>query len=134
MTEDSGSVEPSARPYRGVEAAQRLAARRRQLLDAGLDLLGCDDGDIAELTVRGVCRRPACPPGISTKVSPTRTNSSAACSTGWSPSWPPPPRPRWRRYRHTSRLAPGWPMWCRPSPATPASDACCSAPNWPIPW
>ncbi|VBA45457.1 hypothetical protein LAUMK191_00366 [Mycobacterium attenuatum] len=54
---DSGSVEPSARPYRGVEAAQRLAARRRQLLDAGLDLLGCDDGDITELTVRGVCRR-----------------------------------------------------------------------------
>lgn len=57
VTEDSGSGEPSARPYRGVDAAQRLAARRRQLLDAGLDLLGCDDGDITELTVRGVCRQ-----------------------------------------------------------------------------
>ncbi|KZS65975.1 TetR/AcrR family transcriptional regulator [Mycobacterium ostraviense] len=57
VTEDSGSGEPSARPYRGVDAAQRLAARRRQLLDAGLDLLGCDDSDITELTVRGVCRQ-----------------------------------------------------------------------------
>ncbi|WP_158018883.1 TetR/AcrR family transcriptional regulator [Mycobacterium basiliense] len=45
------------RPYRGVEAAARLAARRRQLLDAGLDLLGSDERDIAELTVRSVCRR-----------------------------------------------------------------------------
>lgn len=45
------------RPYRGVEPAERLAARRRQLLAAGLDLLGADQHDSAELTVRGVCRR-----------------------------------------------------------------------------
>ena len=47
----------SVRPYRGVEAAERLAARRGRLLAAGLDLLGADQRDIAELTVREDCRR-----------------------------------------------------------------------------
>ncbi|OSC38647.1 TetR/AcrR family transcriptional regulator [Mycobacterium decipiens] len=47
----------NARPYRGVQAAERLATRRRQLLAAGLDLLGSDQQDIAELTVRAVCGR-----------------------------------------------------------------------------
>jgi AcrR family transcriptional regulator len=47
----------SARPYRGVEAADRLATRRAKLLGAGLDLLGADRQDATELTVRGVCRR-----------------------------------------------------------------------------
>lgn len=46
---------PSARPYRGVEATERLAARRTQLLAAGLDLLGAPDEP--ELTVRSVCQR-----------------------------------------------------------------------------
>ncbi|MGW4096430.1 TetR/AcrR family transcriptional regulator [Mycobacterium sp. NPDC004974] len=41
------------RPYRGIEAADRLAQRRSQLLEAGLDLLGGED---AEVTVRAVCR------------------------------------------------------------------------------
>ncbi len=41
------------RPYRGVEAADRVAQRRSQLLEAGLDLLGAEDG---EVTVRAVCR------------------------------------------------------------------------------
>src|SRR6201995_4988654 len=45
----------SARPYGGVDAADRLATRRARLLEAGLDLLGGDGA--AELTVRGVCRR-----------------------------------------------------------------------------
>jgi AcrR family transcriptional regulator len=45
------------RPYRGVRAAERLAARRRRLLAAGLDLLGGDEPDISALTVRGVCGR-----------------------------------------------------------------------------
>ena len=45
------------RPYRGVEAAERLARRRARLLDAGLDLLGVGDDDPAELTVRGICRQ-----------------------------------------------------------------------------
>jgi AcrR family transcriptional regulator len=45
----------NARPYGGVDAADRLATRRARLLEAGLDLLG---GDVAaELTVRGVCRQ-----------------------------------------------------------------------------
>jgi AcrR family transcriptional regulator len=48
---------PSARPYRGVKAAERLAARRGRLLAAGLDLLGAEQQDISALTVRGVCRR-----------------------------------------------------------------------------
>jgi AcrR family transcriptional regulator len=47
----------SVRPYRGVEPAERLAARRRRLLAAGLDLLGADGRDTSELTVRGICRR-----------------------------------------------------------------------------
>jgi AcrR family transcriptional regulator len=47
----------SARPYRGIQAAERLAARRGRLLAAGLELLGSDRQDISELTVRGVCRR-----------------------------------------------------------------------------
>lgn len=52
------SAEPSSvRPYRGVQAAERLAARRRRLLAAGLDLLGSDQPDLSELTVRGVCGR-----------------------------------------------------------------------------
>jgi AcrR family transcriptional regulator len=46
----------SVRPYRGVKAAERLAARRNRLLGAGLDLLGADRGDASELTVRGICR------------------------------------------------------------------------------
>nr|WP_102141327.1 TetR/AcrR family transcriptional regulator [Mycobacterium sp. QGD 101] len=44
------------RPYRGVEAAERVAQRRRALLEAGLDLLGGEDAP-AELTVRGICGR-----------------------------------------------------------------------------
>ncbi|MGB8387756.1 TetR/AcrR family transcriptional regulator [Mycobacterium sp.] len=47
----------SARPYRGVEAAQRLAARRYRLLAAGLDLLGAEEQNISAVTVRGVCRQ-----------------------------------------------------------------------------
>ena len=43
------------RPYRGVDAADRLAERRRRLLDAGLDLLGAGEQDPAELTVRAIC-------------------------------------------------------------------------------
>jgi AcrR family transcriptional regulator len=43
------------RPYRGVEASERIDQRRRRLLDAGLDLLG-GSGD-SELTVRAVCRQ-----------------------------------------------------------------------------
>jgi AcrR family transcriptional regulator len=47
----------SPRPYRGVEAADRLATRRARLMEAGLDLLGADRQDASELTVRGICRR-----------------------------------------------------------------------------
>ena len=44
------------RPYRGVVAADRIAQRRRQLLDAGLDLLGAES-DASDLTVRTICRQ-----------------------------------------------------------------------------
>jgi AcrR family transcriptional regulator len=47
----------SARPYRGIEAAERLADRRRRLLAAGLDLLGAEPQDLSDLTVRGICGR-----------------------------------------------------------------------------
>ena len=42
------------RPYRGVEAPQRVAERRRRLLEAGLDLLGGQPIP-ADLTVRAIC-------------------------------------------------------------------------------
>ena len=43
------------RPYRGVDAGERVAGRHRQLLDAGLELLGAAGKDPAELTVRAIC-------------------------------------------------------------------------------
>ncbi|MDD7811949.1 TetR/AcrR family transcriptional regulator [Mycobacterium sp. CSUR Q5927] len=46
-----------ARPYGGIDAADRLASRRAKLLEAGLDLLGADVPQAAELTVRGICRQ-----------------------------------------------------------------------------
>ena len=48
------SAKPN-RPYRGVQAADRLAERRERLLEAGLDLLGSPE--LVELTVRGICQR-----------------------------------------------------------------------------
>ncbi|QZT65648.1 TetR/AcrR family transcriptional regulator [Mycolicibacterium austroafricanum] len=42
------------RPYRGVDARQRIAERRRRLLEAGLELLGGQAAP-AELTVRAIC-------------------------------------------------------------------------------
>ncbi|MGP4057923.1 TetR/AcrR family transcriptional regulator [Mycobacterium sp. 4D054] len=42
------------RPYRGVQAAQRVAERRRRFLEAGLDLLGGRDAP-PDLTVRAIC-------------------------------------------------------------------------------
>jgi AcrR family transcriptional regulator len=49
-------VMAQVRPYRGIEAAERLAQRRRRLLEAGLDLLGGGQ-DPEELTVRTICRQ-----------------------------------------------------------------------------
>lgn len=46
-----------ARLYGGVDAVERRASRRARLLEAGLDLLGADVPQIAELTVRGICRQ-----------------------------------------------------------------------------
>ena len=43
-----------ARPYRGVQPADRKAERRGRLLDAGLSILGSSPS--VELTVRGLCR------------------------------------------------------------------------------
>ena len=45
------------RPYRGIDAADRLAERRGKLLTAGLDLLGSPDQDMTELTVRAICKQ-----------------------------------------------------------------------------
>jgi AcrR family transcriptional regulator len=42
------------RPYGGVDARDRIAERRRRLLDAGLELLGGSDHP-PELTVRAIC-------------------------------------------------------------------------------
>lgn len=44
-----------ARPYAGVDAADRLAGRRARLLQAGLELMG-RTATPTELTVRGVCQ------------------------------------------------------------------------------
>ena len=58
----SALADAGSRPYRGVEAADRLAQRRRRLLSAGLDILGSDPAgdygtDLAALTVRGICAK-----------------------------------------------------------------------------
>ena len=45
-----------ARPYAGVDAADRQARRRTRLLEAGLGLLGSNI-DPAGLTVRGICQQ-----------------------------------------------------------------------------
>ena len=45
---------PQVRPYRGVDATQRIAQRRRRLLQAGLDLLGGQTTP-SDLTVRAIC-------------------------------------------------------------------------------
>jgi AcrR family transcriptional regulator len=45
------------RPYRGIEASERLAQRRSRLLAAGLDLLGAPESAFTELTVRAICQR-----------------------------------------------------------------------------
>jgi AcrR family transcriptional regulator len=45
----------ATRPYRGVPARDRTAARRDQLLSAGLELLGSEG--YSGTTVRGVCRK-----------------------------------------------------------------------------
>ncbi len=45
------------RPYRGIDAAERLSQRRGKLLGAGLDLLGAPDQDLTEVTVRAICRQ-----------------------------------------------------------------------------
>jgi AcrR family transcriptional regulator len=50
-------VVAQVRPYRGVDAAERLAQRRSRLLAAGLDLLGGNEQDSADLTVRTICRQ-----------------------------------------------------------------------------
>ncbi len=42
------------RPYRGVQAPQRVAERRRRFLEAGLDLLGGRSAP-PDLTVRAIC-------------------------------------------------------------------------------
>jgi AcrR family transcriptional regulator len=42
------------RPYGGVDARDRIAERRRRVLDAGLELLGGSDHP-PELTVRAIC-------------------------------------------------------------------------------
>lgn len=56
MESVSAAETSSVRPYRGIDPADRLAARCNQLLMTGLDLLGADRSDAAELTVRGICR------------------------------------------------------------------------------
>ncbi len=43
------------RVYAGVDGDQRVAERRARLMEAGLDLLGAEDGP-ATVTVRGVCK------------------------------------------------------------------------------
>lgn len=48
-------VVTQARPYAGVDAADRLAGRRARLLQAGLELMG-RTATPTELTVRGVCQ------------------------------------------------------------------------------
>jgi AcrR family transcriptional regulator len=49
----TGSATPSSRPYGGVSAGERLAARRQKLLDAGLELFGTRG--IAATSIGEIC-------------------------------------------------------------------------------
>src|ERR1700744_2124965 len=53
----SSAATTRARPYGGVDGADRLETRRGKVLATGIDLLGADRDDAAELTVRGICRQ-----------------------------------------------------------------------------
>ncbi|MFC4003238.1 TetR/AcrR family transcriptional regulator [Prauserella oleivorans] len=55
MAADADSSSPTRRPWRGVEADERQARRRRQLLDAAFAIMGTEGA--AAVTMRGVCRR-----------------------------------------------------------------------------
>ncbi|WP_280272622.1 TetR/AcrR family transcriptional regulator [Nocardia wallacei] len=46
----------TSHPYNGLPAAERVAKRREQLLQAGLNILGVHDSP-GELTLRNVCRQ-----------------------------------------------------------------------------
>lgn len=46
---------PAGRSYSGLPADERLARRRQQLLEAGLDILGAPEGP-GDLTLRAVCQ------------------------------------------------------------------------------
>src|SRR5271156_4284145 len=80
----------SARPYGGVDAADRLATRRARLLEAGLDLLGGDDA--AELTVRGVCRQAGVAARSSYKIFPEKDDLVGALFDGVTAGWAFTPR------------------------------------------
>jgi AcrR family transcriptional regulator len=53
LTESAAPSTPAARPYGGVSAEARREARRRRLLDAGLELFGTKG--IAATTIADVC-------------------------------------------------------------------------------
>ena len=107
---------------------QRIAQRRRRLLDAGLDLLG-GRADPSELTVRAICRQAglaaryfyesfadkddlvaAVFDWVIAEIAATTQAAVAAAPAG-------------------SRTARAWPTSCAPSPMTRGSAGCCSAPQ-----
>lgn len=57
MVAMASANESGTRSYGGVDAVERQASRRARLLEAGLDLLGADVPQFAELTIRSVCRQ-----------------------------------------------------------------------------
>ena len=79
-------VMAQVRPYRGVEAPDRLAERRRRFLDAGLELLGGADRPRRADRPRDLRRRRPDGAVLLRELHRQGRRSSARCSTRWSPS------------------------------------------------
>ncbi|WP_054813029.1 TetR/AcrR family transcriptional regulator [Nocardia arizonensis] len=55
MVADSDATPPGMRRWRGLAPAQRVAARREQLIEAGIELMGTVGA--AGISMRGICRQ-----------------------------------------------------------------------------
>ncbi|MBH0774782.1 TetR/AcrR family transcriptional regulator [Nocardia bovistercoris] len=55
MVADSDATPPGMRRWRGLAPAQRITARREQLIGAGVELMGTVGA--AEISMRGICRQ-----------------------------------------------------------------------------
>ena len=119
-----------ARPYGGVDAADRLARRRAGLLEAGLELLGTDiDPPNSPCAASAGAGRGGHPLLLRELRRQGRVRRAVfdwvvaelAVTT----------RPPWQPRRPPSRTGRASPAWCAPSKPIRGSGGCCSGPSCP---